>query len=123
LRIRRTTGARQLITKKLVIALPVALALPAVALATSVGNARLTVHTPKHVGKYWVGAASLAAPKAEALQLAVCIQSNGKTIKSSCSYVHGHKAALAAATKKTQASAARTWGWADAAGHMVTAVS
>ena len=95
----------------------------ATALATSVGNARLTVHSPKHVGKYWVGSASLVAPKAEALQLQVCIQSNGKTVKSSCKYVHGHKAALAATTKKTTASAVRTWAWVDVAGHTITARS
>jgi hypothetical protein len=110
-------------TKKLVITVLVALALPAAALATSVGNARLTVHSPKHIGKYWIGSASLVAPKAEALQLQVCIQSNSKTVKSSCTYVHGNKAALAAATKKTQASSVRTWGWADVAGHTITAVS
>jgi len=110
-------------TKKLVITVLVALALPAAALATSVGNARLTVRSPKHVGKYWVGSASLVAPKAEALQLQVCIQSNGKTVKKSCKYVHGNKAALAATTKKTTASAVRTWAWADVAGHTITARS
>jgi len=110
-------------TKRLVITVLVALALPAAALARSVGNARLTVHSPKHVGNAWVGSASLVAPSAEALQLQVCIQSNGRTIKSSCKYVHGHKAALAAATKKTTASAVRTWTWADVAGHTITAVS
>jgi len=118
-------------TKKLVITVLVALALPAAALATSVGNARLTVHSPKHVGKAWVGSASLVAPSAEALKLQVCIQSNTgtttkpswHTIKSSCKYVHGHKAALAATTKKTTGSAVRTWAWADVAGHTTTAVS
>jgi len=109
--------------RKSVITALVALALPAAALAKGVGNARLTVHSPKHVGTAWVGSASLVAPSAEALQLQVCIESNGRTIKSSCSYARGHKAALAATTKKTTGSAVRTWAWADVAGHTTTAVS
>jgi hypothetical protein len=110
-------------TKKLVITALVALALPAAALAKSVGNARLTVHSPKHVGNAWVGSASLVAPSVEALQLQVCIMSNGRTIRQSCRYVHGHKAALAAVTNKTSASAVRTWAWADVANRTITAVS
>lgn len=112
-------------TKKLAITLLllVALAVPATALASSVGNAKLTVHSPKHVGKTWVGSASLVAPSAEALQLQVCIQSNDRTIKSTCSYAHGQKAALAVTTKKTSAAGLRTWAWADVAGHTTTVVS
>jgi len=110
-------------TKRLVITLLVALALPAAALATSVGNAKLTVHSPKHVGNAWAGSASLVAPSAETLGLQVCIQSNKKTIQSSCKYVHGNKAALSATTKNTTASAVRTWAWAYVAGHTITAVS
>jgi len=109
--------------RRFLIILLVALALPAAALAKSVGNARLTVHSPKHVGNAWVGSASLVATSSEALQLQVCIQSNKQTIKSSCKYVHGHKAALAATTKKTTGSALRTWAWADVAGHTITLVS
>jgi hypothetical protein len=108
-------------TKKVLVTLLVALALPAAALATNIGNARLTVHSPKHVGNAWVGSASLVAPSAETLQLQVCIQSKvgttWGTIPASCRYVNGHKASLATATKKTSTSASvvRTWAWAEVA--------
>jgi len=115
-------------TKKLVITELVALALPAAALATTVGNARLTIHSPKHVGKYWVGSASLVAPSAEALQLQACIQSKEgtkwRTIQSSCRYAHGRKAILAVTTKRTTStSGVRTWAWADVVGRTITALS
>ena len=121
-------------TKKLVmITVLVALAVPAAALANTVaknvGNARLSVSSPHHVGNAWVGSASLKAPSAEALQLQVCIQSNGRTVKASCHYVHSsHASLLAATTHKTSASAVRTWAWAYVGasyvgGHTTTAVS
>ena len=118
----------QQMTRKLVIALLVTLAIPAVALATSVGNAQLTVHGPKHAGNAWVGSASVKTPSAETLQLQVCIQSNGRTVKASCHYVHSHASLLAATTHKTSASAVRTWAWAYVGasyvgGHTITAVS
>lgn len=117
-------------TRKLVIILIVALAIPAAALANSsskahsVGNAKLAVAGPKTVDGYWVGSAALKAPSAESLQLQVCIQLSGKTDHASCTYVHGsHVDALAAATKKTHGSGARTWAWADVDGHAGTVVS
>ena len=120
-------------TKKLVmITVLVALAVPAAALASTVaknvGNARLSVSSPHHVGNASVGSASLKAPSAETLQLQVCIQSNGRTVKASCHYVHSHASLLATTTHKTSASAVRTWAWAYVGasyvgGHTATAVS
>ncbi len=109
--------------RKLAISSLVALAIPAAALAKPVGNATLTVTKPHKVGGEWVGSAALKAPSKEALQLQVCIESNGKTVKQSCLYVHSHTSALAAVTHKTHASSPRTWAWADVAGHTTTAVS
>jgi len=114
--------------KKLAVVLLVALVLPAAAMAKNVANARLTVHAPIHVGKAWVGSAGVAASKAEALQLQVCIESHAKnvwaTIQSSCSTVRAsRKAALVAKTKLTQASNVRTWAWVDVDGTTSTAVS
>jgi hypothetical protein len=101
-----------------------AFAMPAAALATAVGNATLTVHSPKKLAhKEWTGSATLKASKAEALQLQVCLQSKKKTIKGSCTTVHGTVKALAAASKKAKGSSLRTWAWADVDGKTTTAVS
>jgi len=110
-------------TKTLVVTLLVVLAIPAAALATNVGNAKLTVHNPTHVGSGWVGTASLTTSKAEALELQVCIESNGRTVKQSCRVVHHTAAAVVGRTSVTHASNVRTWAWADVGAHTITAVS
>ena len=113
-------------TRRLLLPLIVlaAVAMPAAALATAVGNATLAVKGPKKLAKKeWIGAATLKASKAEALQLQVCLQSKKKTIKGSCTTVHGTVKALAATSKKAKGSSLRTWAWADVAGKTTTAVS
>jgi hypothetical protein len=113
-------------TRRLLLPLIVlaAFAMPAAALATAVGNATLAVKGPKKLAKKeWIGAATLKASKAEALQLQVCLQSKKKTIKGSCTTVHGTVKALAATSKKAKGSSLRTWAWADVAGKTTTAVS
>ncbi len=110
-------------TRKLLVILLVALVIPAAALAKSVGNAKLTVHSPTKVKSAWVGSAALATSKAEQLELQVCLQSSGKTITSSCNVAKGKKAVLVTKSKAEKASNERTWAWADVAGHTTTAVS
>jgi len=102
----------------------VAFAMPTAALATAVGNATLTVNAPKkHANKEWTGSAKLKASKAEALQLEVCLQSNKKTIKASCTKAHGTVKTLTATSKAARGSSVRTWAWADVNGKTSTAVS
>jgi hypothetical protein len=110
--------------RALLITLLVALALPAAALAKTVGNGTLTVKSPHKVKNDWVGSAGLKAASDEVLQLQVCIQSNGHTVKASCTTKKvQHGKVLALATRPASASGPRTWAWAYVAGHTGTAVS
>jgi hypothetical protein len=102
----------------------VAFAIPATALATTVGNATLTTNGPKKLAhKEWTGSAKLKASKAEALRLQVCLQSKKKTIKASWTTVHGTVKTLTTTSKKAKGSSLRTWAWADVDGKTTIAVS
>ncbi len=102
----------------------VAFAMPATALANTVGNATPTVHGPKKLAnKEWTASATLKASKAEALQLQVCLQSKKKTIQASLHHGAQHRQDSDGDEQRGQGVLASHLGLADVDGKTTTAVS